>query len=322
MFLIGRSFAWWDISNFALNKYTKNPAEVFRNIIWSFGLLFGGVFALLGFANSLHRTQQKDVEIATEKEKSKNERYAKRRQIDSEIFARSVDQLGHEKQAVRLGGLYAIENLAQTAIERQLTQNNRTFLNSLLETLSAYVRGQSPVQDTRIDSTHAFGPLPNKVSTDVEAAIRVISRTFILSLRKKIGAAMVDLRQVHLPRLEMPENSDLQFFDFSGTNLAESKLDNCNFTMSDFSATNLVSSHLFGANFSNADFGDFSTETQVKANSEEIFMMVWHHEEQPMSSDWGDLQESLVEDINQRTQAIVKGKLWEKYLKRKNIHPI
>src|SRR5262249_51354137 len=58
----------------------------------------------------------------------------------TELYTKAVDQLGHEKAAVRLGGLYALERLAQ---------GNPDHRQTIVNVLCAYLRmptapGQPP----------------------------------------------------------------------------------------------------------------------------------------------------------------------------------
>ena len=223
--LINNSVSLFNLENFGLHRYNENLAEDLRNFVWTIGFAFGGLLGVWGFSNSLHRTEQKDWELEAERLKTMADQTARNRQIDSEIFARSVEQLGHDKPAIRLGGLYAIENLARSTKARELDEDNKAFLNSLLETLSAYVREQAPrTSDEQEENMRENDPPLPKTKTDVEAAIRIISRTFDYELRCKINASIVDLRSTYLPQLEMPSHSDLQGFDFSHAYLLEIKI--------------------------------------------------------------------------------------------------
>lgn len=53
----------------------------------------------------------------------------------TERFTRSVDQLGHENLDVRLGGIFALERIAQ---------DYREYHRMVMEVLTAYVRGRAP----------------------------------------------------------------------------------------------------------------------------------------------------------------------------------
>ncbi len=243
---VSSSFHWWTASNY-ITKYTPNPASTMRDIVWLVGSVIGGSLAILGFVNALHRTQQKDLEIAQKdlelkllEKKSKDERISQRRQTDTEIFARSVEQLGHEEQAIRLGGLYSLENLARTARERTESTNNYAFLNSLLETLSAFVRMSAPIPPK--DEQHE----DDRVATDVEAAIRIISRTYGYDLRKEIKVD-VDLRNCYLPKLEMPNGADMRGFELDNSILSQSRLWNISLNFTSLHNTVFIGADLEGA---------------------------------------------------------------------------
>lgn len=232
---VGFAFPWWHASHY-ITEYTPNPEQVLRNLVWLFGSIFGGSLAVLGFVNAIHRTQQKDRELD-----------ANRRSVDAEIFAKSVEQLGHDEMAISLGGLYSLENLARSAQALPLDTDNQAYLNSLLETLAAYIRMRAPILPEEEQSED------DKVAADIEAAVRIISRTFGFDLREKIGIE-VDLRNCYLPRLEMPPFSDLQSFNFSKSHLPYADLNTANLRKTNFEHcklqhANLDATYLEGANF-------------------------------------------------------------------------
>ncbi|MBV9163071.1 MAG: hypothetical protein JO281_16280, partial [Pseudonocardiales bacterium] len=88
----------------------------------------GGFFGLLLAARrqrSTEQTLEHQREVATA-----NERNAAEQRI-TELYTRAVDQLGAEKAPVRLGGLYALERLAQ---------NNPTQRQTIVNVICAYLR--------------------------------------------------------------------------------------------------------------------------------------------------------------------------------------
>ncbi|PHR57435.1 MAG: hypothetical protein COA43_12110 [Robiginitomaculum sp.] len=226
-----------------LNKYATNKAEILKNIIWTYGLLLGGAFAILGLVNAIHRTQQTDKQIDADHRRLELEQTSERRRTDADIFARSVEQLGHKEMAIRLGGLYSIENLARSAIALPRDEDNKAYLNSLLETLAAFIRMRAiiPSEETQNDD--------DRVATDIESSIRVIARTFPYKVRKGITDERVDLRKCYLPMLELPSGVNLQEFDFSNSKLQKAEIVSANLQGSIFIETCLKNSYLLKSNF-------------------------------------------------------------------------
>ncbi|MEU6075741.1 pentapeptide repeat-containing protein [Micromonospora sp. NPDC047074] len=70
----------------------------------------------------------------------------------TELYVKAVDQLGSEKAPVRLGGLYALERLAQ---------DNPAHRQSIVEVLCAYLRmPYTPPGDEGTSAPHAASPSP------------------------------------------------------------------------------------------------------------------------------------------------------------------
>jgi len=111
----------------------------------------------------------------------------------TERYTKAIEQLGSDKQDVRLGGIYALERIANDSPPDRAT---------IEEVLTAFVRSQSPLQD-RIDEPSRYElEMPLRYSaTDVQAALTVLGR------RK-------------------PPTSQPQPLDLSGTDLAGANLHN------------------------------------------------------------------------------------------------
>jgi uncharacterized protein YjbI with pentapeptide repeats len=106
----------------------------------------------------------------------------------TERYTRAVDQLGHESTDVRIGGIYALERIAQ---------ESRTDHVPILEILTAYVREHSPVIPKPDDAKRSKG--------DIRAAMRVIGRRDTTHDRRATthDETWLDLRATDLARLRM-----------------------------------------------------------------------------------------------------------------------
>jgi hypothetical protein len=141
-------------------------AAAFTVLLWRYGGLdairtasaitvaAGGAAALLLAARRQRSTEetlehqrqtlehQREVAQATERDAAE--------QRTTELYTRAVDQLGAEKAPVRLGGLHALERLAQ---------NNPTQRQTIVDVICAYLRmpftppdGQAPGEDAPEDA--------------------------------------------------------------------------------------------------------------------------------------------------------------------------
>jgi uncharacterized protein YjbI with pentapeptide repeats len=147
----------------------------------------------------------------------------------TERFTRAIDQLGHAELDVRLGGIYALERIANDS------PNDRT---TIAEVLTAFVRGHAPWPPKLAGQYRAETPIEQVPelhvrAPDVQAALTVLGRRQPLpKLRGRLDLEATDLRKA---RLEDADLRDASLFD---NNLQEAILD----------AANLQGAILYNAN--------------------------------------------------------------------------
>jgi len=128
-------------------------------------------------------------------------------------YTKAVDQLGHETLAIRLGGMYALERIAE---------DSRRDHPTVVEVLSAFVRKTPP----------ATGPNDQPISApDTEAAMTVLGR-----LPRREGVNRANVPGAHL------EGADLSGAFLNGANLAGVNLQ----------GAKLIGTHFNGADLSEA----------------------------------------------------------------------
>jgi Pentapeptide repeats (8 copies) len=129
-------------------------------------------------------------------------------------YTKAVDQLGHDTLAVRLGGMYALERIAEDSGRDHPT---------VVEVLSAFVRKTAP----------ATGPNHQLiVAPDADAALTVLGR-----LPMRPGVNRANIPGAHL------EGADLSGARLNGATLAGAHLQ----------GAILIDTHLNGADLSEAD---------------------------------------------------------------------
>ncbi len=101
----------------------KNNSEICKNIFWIIGGAVGAWFAH-------KRIKIADDNLQAVKNKELNER-----------FTRSIELLGHEKEAVRLGGLYSLEKIGE---EKGETKEYTEIIASYIRT--CFAEGNHKVQ--------------------------------------------------------------------------------------------------------------------------------------------------------------------------------
>ena len=189
------------------NEYRKTLAQ----IIGGFGLLFG-----------LYLTWRKIV--ATEEG-----------QI-TERFSRAIEQLGSEKQEVRLGGIYSLERIAR--------DSNRDHW-TIMETLSAFLRRNSPWPSTATEKK-IDAPI------DIQAVVSVLGRRIHTSYESgAIDLSFTDLRYVDMRNANLANanfiGSSLEGAVLQGASLAGARLMLCKMGDTDLSEANLEGADLGGA---------------------------------------------------------------------------
>src|SRR6266508_446828 len=134
----------------------------------------------------------------------------------TERFTRAIDQLGHAELDVRLGGIYALERIANDS------PDDRT---AIAEVLTAFVRGHAPWPPKLAGQHRAEAPIAQVPelqvrAPDVQAALTVLGRRQPLPrLRGRLDLEATDLRKARLG------DADLKGVSLSSANLQEALLD-------------------------------------------------------------------------------------------------
>ncbi|MBD1865636.1 MULTISPECIES: pentapeptide repeat-containing protein [Trichocoleus] len=188
-------------------------------------IVFGGIAVLINAYYAAKQVEAMDkTAIATEKNIEiglKNAALAEERLI-TERFGKAIEQLGDKSLQIRLGGIYALERVAQ--------DSDKDYW-PVMEVLTAFIR-----EDTRTRTVQLKGGKPERflVQTDVQAALTVLSRR---TRSYKNGEA---------------HRLDLSGVDLRGANLREANLAGANLSRADLSGAMLVGADLQGANLEGA----------------------------------------------------------------------
>jgi hypothetical protein len=165
----------------------------------------------------------------------------------TERFTKAIEQLGasdskgHPRLELRLGGIYALERIAQDSPER----DHRT----IMEVLAAYVRNN--VKLPKNEELDGLQVQP----TDIMAILAVFGRRHAEQRRHEFAKpdlARISLRRSRLEFLNLSE-VNLEGADFSSADLSFANLSGANLSGANFSGANLDRANLRGANFNKAD---------------------------------------------------------------------
>ena len=176
----------------------------------------------------------------------------------NERYQRGAEMLGNEVLSVRLGGIYALQRLAEEWPDQYHIQIMRLFC--------AFVR--LPTRDQSLESGQAViepGTLLG-IRQDVEAVIQMIgSRAKLRITLERIADFKLDLRGADLPTAQflgadlsnaMFHNSNLSGANFANTDLTDSFLSYSDLSQAQFHNVTFTRTRLWSANLSDAMLQD------------------------------------------------------------------
>jgi uncharacterized protein YjbI with pentapeptide repeats len=203
--------------------------ELIRLIITSLGTtatIFGGGILFLNFSQGENR-------------------------LITERFTKSIEQLGNHEETIRIGGIYALERIANDSPRDAWT---------IMEVLSSFIRGKQDIkgQDT-------FQPSP--IRTDAQAALTVIKRRSIEleDSTKYLDLSFTNLHEANLvdgnfDRIRLNNSiltqADLRKANLNLANLSNANLSNANLSNAKLNDTNLIQTNLTHANLSSTDLNE------------------------------------------------------------------
>ncbi len=188
----------------------------------------------------------------------------------TELYTRAVDQLGAEKAPVRLGGLHALERVAQ---------NNPAQRQTIVDVICAYLRmpftppdDQAPGEDASED-THSRYEQRRQ-----ELQVRLTAQR-ILSAHLEPGAAAVFWDGIDLNLIE----AHLHQFDLTACHIRRADFDRATFTGDTwFSEAKFAGDAVFGAakfagdaEFSGSEFSGFAVFGETKFGRTEFGGDTW-----------------------------------------------
>ena len=227
--------------------------ESLSNVLRNFGLLIGGFIALL-FGVWRARVAERQADA------SQGQVEAAQRQADTvqlgllnERYQRGAEMLGHGVLAVRMGGIYALQRLAEEHPELYHVQ--------IVRLLCAFVRNPTPDEATlRQNDRDPLFDIP-AIPEDVQAAISVVGLrdSNMANLEQETGLRL-DLRRANLRFADL-RSHNFPRADFSNAFLKDANLDNADLTGAILMNTNLSVANVRRTKFnaSNCLWADFSS---------------------------------------------------------------
>ncbi len=138
--------------------------------------VFGGIAILFNVYYGAKRAKalEKNAIAATENAiaATKNADVAEQGQL-TERFTKAIEQLGSDNISIRLGGIYALESIAEYSQKGKWSER---YHWTVMEVLSAFVREKPPLKGGLDEKKAEDKQQPQKPRTDIQAALTVIGR--------------------------------------------------------------------------------------------------------------------------------------------------
>jgi uncharacterized protein YjbI with pentapeptide repeats len=177
-------------------------------------------------------------------------------------YTKAVEQLGHDELDVRLGGIYALERIANDSADDRAT---------IAEVLTAFVRGHAPWPPRLPGQYVAEVPIEQVPelqvrAPDVQAVLTVLARRLPAPKLSRLDLRATDLRKAIL------DGATFQEAHLAYANLHKANLVRANLQGADLRAANFQGATLDGADLRNATLqewwgaADFRGASLVDAN--------------------------------------------------------
>ncbi|WP_407356516.1 pentapeptide repeat-containing protein [Methanolobus sp. WCC5] len=181
----------------------------------------------------------------------------------TERFTRAIEHLGKDQLEFKLGGIYALERIAN--------ESEKDYW-PIMEILCAYIRKNAP----NAKNNHVISPLTykdyNGMRMDIEATLGVLTRRNIEHEKNKVPRIFnlsqtflpkADFCEAYFPKLNLSQSNlvgvdfllcNLKFANFSATILSKADLSDAIFYGSNFHKAVLIDANLSRSNFSKSNF--------------------------------------------------------------------
>lgn len=227
------------------------------------GTIFAGIAV---FFNAYQASRSANAANDNAKAANRNAQAAEDKQI-TERFSKAIELLGNKEIEVKLGGIYALEQIAKDSPEK--------YHWTIMEILTAFVRENAPLKK---EEEGEKGEIP-KPRTDIQAALTVIGRRNCENEKenKSLDLSCINIRRANLYEANLERvnfiyskldlvslskaklryvclyGSSLKLVNFEAAYLQEVNLSRANLFRANLSRANLYGANLYGANFSGAD---------------------------------------------------------------------
>jgi uncharacterized protein YjbI with pentapeptide repeats len=199
-----------------VNKYRTTSVQIVAII----AQIFGGIAILIGLYFAWGN-------LTTARE---GQTTAREGQI-TERFTRAIDQLGNRKMEIRLGGIYALERIAN--------ESEKDYW-PIMKILAAYIREKSYVKENTVTEDYEQQEKGKSLSTDIQVILDLICK------REHSFNEKLDLRNSKLRNAQLI-GAHLEEADLKGAHLEEADLKGAHLEGADLQGAHLEGARLVGA---------------------------------------------------------------------------
>jgi hypothetical protein len=264
------------------NQDRATLAQILGGVAIGIGLYY--TWRRIGIAEKELKATQDNLEVTQQNltVAQENLKVSQEGQI-TERFTRAVnqlgaiDQLGNPAIEIRLGGIYALERIAN---ESQKDGSPTKDYWPIMEILTAYIRKNSSFKAVgkKIFTSISMDVQANettineisdvdKLSLDIQAILTVIKRRkFFFGSGESIG---LDLQKTHLRKANLVETHLIRA-DLSGADLSNADLPGANLSGANLSGANLLGANLLGAKLVNANLSGANLSGAINLTIEQL----------------------------------------------------
>ena len=224
--LLGIGLSWW-----LWDELRQYPRESLSTTLRNLALVTGGIIAML---LAVWRSRVSERQSLA----SQHQADIAQQSLLNERYERGAEMLGSEVPAVRMGGIYALQRLAEEHPEQYHIQ--------IMRLLCAFVRKPSGIDETPRTERGRRYP---RLRDDVQAAMVAIAYRNNLELESEAGNFSLDFYGAYLMSLEL-NKANLRGADLTNANLEGSCLTAADLFGAKLSGVNMCRAHLESANLS------------------------------------------------------------------------
>ena len=230
--------------------------------VTTIGTIFAGIAA---FFNAYQASRSANAANDNAKAANRNAQAAEDKQI-TERFSKAIELLGNKEIEVKLGGIYALEQIAKDSPEK--------YHWRIMEVLTAFVRINA---HRKKEEEGEKGKIP-QLRADIQAALTVIGRRNCENEQEnqRLDLTFIDIREANLDRANLKRVdlycSNLDLASFQEASLQDVSLWSSSLQWVNFSEAILQKVNLAGANLRQAKFNKATLKESFPLDSTDLHL--------------------------------------------------